>query len=158
MTLLATSTSLVRFNYDGTLDSTYTPWSAPGGYISDIRVNDPLFPGDVLIFCTYPKNPDGSGGNYYMLRLDAALNLSSPLAFIGDETVDGPIFNMARQSDGNYVICGQFQKVNNSATPRVPRNRVARLGSDLRTLDTFYNVGVGPNDMVDADQPHVLNR
>ena len=63
---------LVRFNYDGSLDTSFTPWSAPGGYISDIRVNDPLFPDDVLIFCSYPKNPDGSGGTYYMLRLDAA--------------------------------------------------------------------------------------
>ncbi|MBU4231390.1 MAG: hypothetical protein KKD99_12735 [Proteobacteria bacterium] len=146
--------SLVRFNYNGTLDSTYTPWSAPGGYINDIRVNDPLFPGDVLIFCSYPKNPAGSGGNYYMLRLNPALNLSSPLAFIGDETVDGPIFSMARQSDGNYVICGQFQKVYNPAAAAwVSRNRVARLGSDLRTLDTFYSVGVGPNDMVEQISP-----
>ena len=146
---------LVRFKYDGSLDSSFTPWSAPGGYISDIRVNDPLFPSDVLIFCSYPKNPDGSGGNYYMLRLDAAtLNLSSPLAFIGDETVDGPIFSMARQSDGNYVICGQFQKVYTSANPSgVSRNRVARLGPDLRTLDTFFSVGVGPNDMVEQISP-----
>jgi uncharacterized delta-60 repeat protein len=143
---------LVRLNFDGSLDSTYTPWSAPGGYISDIRVNDPLFPNNVLIFCSYPKNPDGSDGTYYMLRLDAALNLSSPLAFIGDETVDGPIFGMARQSDGNYVICGQFQQVNNSGS-WVSRNRVARLGSDLRTLDTFFSVGVGPNDMVDQISP-----
>lgn len=144
--------SLVRFNYDGTLDSDYTHWGAPGGYINDIRVNDPLFPGDVLIFCTYPKIPDGSTGNYYMLRLDANLNLSSPLDFIGDETVDGPIFGMARQTDDNYVICGQFQQVNNSGS-WVARNRVARLGSNLRTLDTFYSVGIGPNDMVEQISP-----
>jgi uncharacterized delta-60 repeat protein len=146
--------SLVRFSYNGILDGTYTPWSAPGGYIHDIRVNDPLFPGDVLIFCTYPKIPDGSTGNYYMLRLDAALNLSSPLNFIGDETVDGPIFGMARQSDGNYVICGQFQKVYTSAYPSgVAKNRVARLGATMRTLDTTYNVGIGPNDMVEQISP-----
>jgi uncharacterized delta-60 repeat protein len=144
--------SLVRFNYNGILDSTYTHWSAPGGYISDIRVNDPLFTSDVLIFCTYPKNPDGTSGNYYMLRLNASLNLSSPLASIGDETVDGPIFSMARQSDGNYVICGQFQKVYNFGS-WVSKNRVARLGSDLRTLDTFFSVGVGPNDMVEQISP-----
>jgi uncharacterized delta-60 repeat protein len=146
--------SLVRLNYDGNLDSDYTPWSAPGGYISDIRVGDPLFPDDILIFCSYPKNPNGSGGTYYLLRLDASLNLSSPLAFIGDETVDGPIFSMARQSDGNYVICGQFQKVYNSAAASwASRNRVARLGPDLRTLDTFYSVGVGPNDTVEQISP-----
>ena len=96
---------LVRLNYDGTLDSTYTPWSAPGGYISNIKIlpsNDPLISRLTFsIFCSYPKNPDGSGGTYYLLLLDAALNLSSPLAFIGDETVDGPIFNWARQSNGN---------------------------------------------------------
>jgi hypothetical protein len=43
------------------------------------------------------------------------------LAFIEDETVDGPIFGMARQSDSNYVICGQFQKVYTRANPPVAR-------------------------------------
>ena len=96
--------SLVRLNYDGNLDSTYTPWSAPGGYISSIKIlphTTRLIQMCVRIFCSYPKNPDGSGGTYYMLLLDAALNLSSPVAFIGDETVDGPIHNWARQSNGS---------------------------------------------------------
>ena len=107
----APSASLVRLNYDGNLDNTYTPWSAPGGYINNIKVhNDPLFPNNVLIRCSYPKNPDGSGGNYYMLLLDAAVNLASPLAFIGDETVDGPIFDLARQSDGKWVIVRTVQE------------------------------------------------
>jgi uncharacterized delta-60 repeat protein len=146
--------SLVRLKYDGTLD-TYTPWSTPGGYIHEIRVNDPLFPDDVLIFCTYPKTPDGLSGNYYMLHLNADLDLSAPVDSIGDETVDGPIFGIARQTDGKYVICGQFQKVYNTATSQwVAKNRFARLGSDLRTLDIEYNsVGIGPNDMVEQISP-----
>ena len=50
------------------------------------------------------------------------------------------------------VIAGEFQHVYNSGT-WVPRNRVARLGSDLRTLDTIYDVGVGPNGAVTQISP-----
>jgi len=144
---------LVRLNYDGNLDTGYTPWSAPNGYISDIRVSDPLFPNNVLIFCSYPKNPDGSGGTYYALLFDYNVNLSSPVTFIGDEKVDGPIFNMAKQSDGKYVLCGQFQNVYNSGSSSwVPRNRVARFSSSM-VLDTGYNVGAGPDGPVTQISP-----
>jgi uncharacterized delta-60 repeat protein len=143
--------SLVRLNYDGNLDDTYTPWSALGGYVGSIKVLDD---NNVRIRCSYPKNSDGSGGTYYMVLLDPDLNLSSPVASIGDETVDGPIFNFARQTDGKWIIVGEFQHVYNSATSGwVARNRVARLGSDLRTLDTAYDVGVGPDSAVTQVSP-----
>ena len=147
---------LVRLNYDGTPDSAFTPWGAPGGFIGGIRVylNDPIFGNNVRLGCSYPKNPDGTGGTYYMLLLDPNLHVPDkyhpPIAFIGDETVDGPIVNMARQNiDGKFLIHGQFKNVYNTATSSwVPRNRVARLESDGKTLDPSYDVGVGPNGVV----------
>jgi uncharacterized delta-60 repeat protein len=142
---------LLRLNFDGSLDGGFTRWSAPGGYISSIKIlppEDPTYPNCVRIFCSYPKNQDGTGGTYYVLVLDPTVTLPSPsnppVAFIGDETVDGPIHNWARQSNGMALIAGDFKHVNNTGA-WVPRNRVARLGSDLRTLDTGYDVGNSPN-------------
>ena len=88
---------LVRLYYDGNPDTGFTHWGAPNGYITGVRiVSDPIFgTNNVRLFCTYPKNQDGSGGVYYFLLLNANANIPSPshppIAFIGDETVDGPI-------------------------------------------------------------------
>lgn len=153
---------LLRLNYDGSLDGGFTPWSAPVGYISGIKIysGDPVFGNDVRIFCSYPKNQDGSGGTYYLLIIDPTATLPStshpPVAFIGDETVDGPIYNWARQSNGMALIGGDFKHVNNTGT-WVSKNRVARLGSDLRTLDTGYDVGTGPNGPVTQISPMMIN-
>jgi hypothetical protein len=156
---------LVRLNYDGSLDPNYTHWSAPGGYIVGIRVyssTDP-FPNEVRIWCSYPKNQDGSGGTYYVLLLDANAarpDLTAPVASIGDELVDGPVYNLAKQSDGRWIICGQFKNVYNTATQAwVPRNRVARLDSTLTTLDLSYDVSGGlpnggPNGLVNQISPN----
>ena len=78
------------------------------------------------------------------------INYHPPIAFIGDETVDGPIVTMVRQNtDGKFLIYGQFKNVYNTATSSwVPRNRVARLEADGKTLDPGYDVGVGPNGAV----------
>ena len=82
-----------------------------------------------------------------MLLLDPSVTIPSssnpPLASLGDETVDGPIYNISRDSTFKWMICGQFRNVYNGSV-WVPRNRVARLLSDGRTLDTSYDVGTGP--------------
>lgn len=149
---------LVRLKYDGSLDTNFTHWGAPGGYINNIKIlpsDDPSFPNKIRIFCSYPKNQDGTGGTYYVLVLEPTVTLPSPsnlpVASIGNETVDGPIFNWARQTDGKFLIGGEFKHVNDVGA-WVPRNRVARLGSDLRTLDS-YDVGVGPNGPVTQISP-----
>jgi hypothetical protein len=152
---------LVRLKYDGSPDDGFTHWGAPNGYISSVKiVSDTTFGNNnVLLFCSYPKNQDGTGGVYYFLLLSPDAKIPSPstppLAFIGDETVDGPIFNMAMQSNGQLLIAGQFKNVNNGPGSWLPRNRVARLtnNSGTWTLDTGYNVGVGPNGVVTGISP-----
>ena len=149
---------LIRLNYDGSLDPNYTHWGAPGGYISSIKIHsatDP-FPNDVRIFCSYPKN-DGSGGTYYMLLLDsnaAPPTITAPVASIGSEAVDGPIFNMAQQSDGKWVIVGAFRNAYDSLSKTwFTRHRVARFNVD-RSLDIGYDVGTGgPNGNVNQVSP-----
>jgi uncharacterized delta-60 repeat protein len=140
---------LIRLTYDGNLDGTYAHWAAPGGYISSIKVHsatDP-YPNDVRIFCSYPKNDD-SGGTYYMLLLDSNAAqptiATPPVASIGSEAVDGPIFNMAQQSDGKWVIVGAFRKAYDSISKTwFTRHHIARFNVD-RSLDTgYYDVGNG---------------
>jgi uncharacterized delta-60 repeat protein len=153
---------LLRLNYNGSLDDTFTPWAAPGGYINSIRIypaDAPVFANQLGVFCTYPKNPDGTGGYYYMLILDPATpNLAAPVTYIDDLLVDGPVNSMARQSsDGKWVIVGAFKNVYSSTAGWVARNRVARLaynsGTATWTLDTGYDVGTGPNGPMNGILP-----
>ena len=153
---------LIRLNIDGSLDPTYTPWGAPGGYINSIKVfvNDPQFGNDVRIWCSYPKNQNGTGGTYYGLLLNANAarpDLTAPEWSIGSELVDAPVFNAAQESPdsgGKWIICGQFKNVYNIANSTwLPRNGVARFGADFRTLDTTYDVGVGPGGVVTQISP-----
>ncbi len=146
---------LIRLNYAGDVDTGFTHWGAPNGYINSIKVGDPDFGDNVRIFLTYPKNQDGSGGVYYMLVVGPDVNLPSttnpPLVAVGSETVDGPIYGMAKQSDGKWLIAGAFSHVNGFS-----RNRVARgtydAGSGTWTPDS-YNVGTGPNGVVTGISP-----
>ena len=150
---------LVRLNYDGSLDTGFTHWGAPNGYITGIKiVSDPIFGNNnVRLFCTYPKNQDGSGGNYYFLLLNSNVNIPSisnpPIAFLGSETVDGPIFNMAMQNnDGKWVIGGQFKNVfGTSSEPHRPAH--LRFGRCLDPGLSAMTSAVGPNGVVTGISP-----
>ena len=151
---------LVRLDYLGNLDPNYTHWGAPGGYIAGIKIisGDPVFGDGVRLWCSYPKNQNGTGGNYYVLFLDSNAtrpDIIAPVASIGDELVDGPVVNSARQSDNKLLICGQFRNVKNSGI-WVPRNRVARLvyNSGTFTFDATHDVGGGPNGPVTQISPN----
>lgn len=127
---------LLRLKTDGTLDTTYPKLSAPGGYVHSVKI----LSGDAArLFGTMPR----AGGSHvdYLLVLNATGVVQTNL---GDETVDGPILNMGQQSGGKWVIGGQFRNAYDAGTASwVPRNRVARLNSDL-TLDASFSTG-GPN-------------
>ncbi|MCX5889079.1 MAG: delta-60 repeat domain-containing protein [Deltaproteobacteria bacterium] len=130
---------LLRLNVNGTLDTFYPKLSAPGGYVLSLKI----LGGDTArLFGTIPR----AGGSHmdYLLVLNATGVVQTNL---GDETVDGPILNMGQQSGGKWVIGGQFGNAYNSSTASwVPRNRVARLNSNL-TLDPSFSTG-GPNGSV----------
>ena len=143
---------LLLLNGNGTVvpSSTFTGWSAPGGYVSSVKVfssDDTAYVNQARIFCTTPKT---GGGTNYMVFLDT--NFTTVLSTIGDETVDGPIFNMAQQRDNKWMIVGNFKNVKVLGTP-TPVNSVARLGEDMRTLDPSYNIGSGPNGVVTQITP-----
>lgn len=154
---------LIRLNYDGSVDGGFTPWGAPNGYITNIRIflNHPLFGNSVGVYCTYPKY-DGSG-TYYFLLVSTSVNAPSisnpPISFIDSTQVDGPIFATAMQStDGKVVIGGQFQTAFGSS-----RKNIARLtyNSGVWTLDTGYDPGSGgtggPNGVVTGISPMMTN-
>jgi uncharacterized delta-60 repeat protein len=125
---------LLRLNANGTLDAAYPKREAAGGYVSAVNM---LSGNRIRIFGTLPR----SGG----LHLDYLLLLSDTGATIfnlGDETVDGPIYDLGEQSNGQLLIAGQFQHVLG-----VARSRVARFNLDL-TLDTSFIIGAGANGVV----------
>jgi uncharacterized delta-60 repeat protein len=148
---------LLRLNYDGSVDTGFTHWGAPNGYITSIRVysGDPVFGNNVRIFCSYPKNQDGSGGLYYMLIVGPEVSrpdISAPVFSLGDETVDGPIYGIAQQpSDGKWLIVGAFSHVNGLSRKRVARGTY-NDASHTWTVDG-YDVGTGPNGVVTGIAP-----
>jgi uncharacterized delta-60 repeat protein len=129
---------LLRLKSDGTLDDPYPKLSAPGGYVSSVKI----LSGDTArLFGTMPRT---GGSHVDYLRV---LNVSGGVQTnLGDETVDGPILNMGQQSTGKWIIGGQFKNAYHSITGWVSKNRVARLNSDL-TLDTSFSTS-GPNGSV----------
>jgi uncharacterized delta-60 repeat protein len=144
-----TACSLARLNYDGKVDTGFTQWNAPGGFISGFSLN-PSNADDVRIFLDYPKY-DGSG-RYYLLGVDHNVYAPSathpPTVAVGSEMVDGPIFSAIQLNLDNtkWVVCGDFRQVYDGSA-WVTKNRVARFTktSNTFTLDTGYDVGTGPN-------------
>ncbi|MCX5889469.1 MAG: delta-60 repeat domain-containing protein [Deltaproteobacteria bacterium] len=125
---------LLRLNSDGTLDDSYPRRSAPGGYVSSVGI----LSGDAArLFGTLPR----AGTAHVDYQLDLA-STGVVQTHLGDETVDGPILSMGQQSNGQWLISGQFQHVLG-----VARSRVARFNLDM-TLDPNFNIGAGANASV----------
>jgi uncharacterized delta-60 repeat protein len=120
--------SLVRLNSDGSVDTSFT---FSGGFISAIWDVLPLANGKMLIGGVFQVgsvsrdvirlNPDGS--------VDASFNSG----FTGSNS--SPVFSMAMQADGKFIINGNFTRYNN-----VIRPGVARINSD-GSLDLSYVPG-----------------
>ena len=99
--------------------------------------------------------PDGKiiiGGNftsfnganrYHIARLNS--NGSVDTNFKPGIGVNGPVYALALQANGQIVIGGNFTSVNGTNM-----NCVARLNTD-GSLDTSFNPGVGPTIFVDGD-------
>ena len=143
---------LARLNSNGSVDSNFTQWTSPGGFINNIVLN-PDNPDDVRIYSDYPK--PGGTGRYYLLQVDADVKppeARTPLAAVGTELLDGPCFSAINLNNDptKWVVCGAFKAAFDGSS-FVTRNRVACFTgtgfAKFTSLDS-YNVGVGPNGMV----------
>lgn len=128
---------VVRFNTDGSLDSTFNTGNGVSGGAANVILVQPdddkvVIAGAFTFFNDLARNR--------IIRLNADGSLDA--AFYAD--VNNTINTMALQSDGKILIAGSFTVVNSQT-----RNRIARLNTD-GSLDTTFNPGSGPDNTVNA--------
>ena len=123
----------LRLNGNGTVDTTYPKFSAPGGYAySTFLLNDdPANPNRLRQFGTFPDIVPGHTG--YMITL---YNNGTLQEAVTEATVNGTITGYAFQSDGKVAWIGQF-----SEGTGCTRNYIARVNSDYSLLDTTFDPG-----------------
>ncbi len=119
-----------------------------GTLASSVQVNviHPLPDGSMLVGANGNSNFTGgaggtsvSGTSLALVRTDGSYDASVVVSTVG------AVNSIARQSDGKWIIGGDFGSVNSIA-----RNRVARLNADF-TLDVgFAPTGTGPSHAVHA--------
>ena len=126
--LVSSATRLLRFNGDGSLDTTFNApnnltqisrWRVDGQ--GRILINASVSENGATVFRTLRLNTDGS--------VDGTLNITA--------AVVGTVSALAGQSDGKVIFAGDFTQVNN-----VARNNFARVNAD-GTLDATFNAGTG---------------
>ncbi len=128
---------LVRFNVNGTRDTSFTSGSIPGAFpIRDIKAQadgNLLLAGDFITYNNQPK--------FRLARIDA--NGAVDSSYSPTTTSFGNINAVVRQGDGKIVGGGDFRVING-----VRRSAVARLNTD-GTLDTSF---APPFDIVGSVQ------
>jgi uncharacterized delta-60 repeat protein len=112
----SSTTSLVRYNVDDTVDSTFNPVFKPNFFVIDSF--------NKITTSSYRLRSDGS--------LDTSFNPAIP-------TIGGQVTTLARQPDGKIIAAGNFIKSNTDL-----RTRLVRLNLD-GTTDTTFNASNGFN-------------
>ncbi|MEZ5278116.1 MAG: hypothetical protein R3F07_17165 [Opitutaceae bacterium] len=132
----ATSTTrsrLARLNTDGTVDAVFNP--APNDRVVALAVQSD---GQILMggdFSSLAPNGGTAVARLRLARVTAAGEVDATL----NPQVGGPVFSIAVQGDGKFVIGGSFVGILPAgATEAVTRNALARFNSD-GTLDTEYD-------------------
>jgi uncharacterized delta-60 repeat protein len=137
--LTANTTATVRILDAGRRDPSYTT-----GFVnSEVRSVVAAPDGSAVIGGWFTSVADGAGGyvdrrGITQLSTTGAL-LSGFAAAGGYGSGQGPVYDIARQTDGKYVVVGSFTTFHG-----VARNNIARLNPD-GTLDTSFNPGTGAN-------------
>lgn len=120
---------IARLNANGRVDSTFSP----GAGIYTVLSLCPQSDGKIVmggVFTTYNGIPSN---NIVRIRSDGVFDWT----FNTGTGFDTAVTKVARQSDGKYVVGGDFSTFDGSA-----RKGIARLNSD-GSLDTTFNPGTG---------------
>jgi uncharacterized delta-60 repeat protein len=128
---------IARLNSDGTLDTSFNTSGigAVGGGVEDILLLDD---GRIIIAGGFTTYNGSDRGRVAALKPDGTLDDT----FNPGAGANNVIYAIARQSDGKFIIAGDFTSV-----AGVNRNRIARLNTD-GTHDTGFKPGNGANDAV----------
>ena len=131
---------IARLNSDGSLDTSFDPGSGAVGTAAPfIDQMELLADGKIVIGGDFTTYNGTSRNRIARLNSDGSLDTS----FDPGVGADGHIDALAMQSDGKFIIGGDFTGYNS-----VSRNRIARINSD-GSLDTSFDPGAGTNNTVD---------
>lgn len=124
--------SLIRLESNGTIDTTF---NAGTGFNEEIRVCQISSNGNIILGGSFSKVNGTPRSSIALLNLNGSLDQSFSPDLIYDESsgVYGTVLSIAEQSDGKFLIGGQFRNVGNEE-----RISFARLNTD-GTIDLSFN-------------------
>jgi uncharacterized delta-60 repeat protein len=131
---------VVRFNADGTLDTSFAPTGT--GFDYDVRAIVLQPDGKILVGGYFTKYNGTSVGRLARLNADGTLDASFALSGTG---LNNYVFKIALQPDGKILVGGTFSNYNNT-----PRNALARLNADGTLDPSFALTGAGLGGFVQA--------
>jgi uncharacterized delta-60 repeat protein len=124
--------AIVRLNADGSIDNTFSsPVQATSLSIQEIHVFE-----DERILLTGDFNYYGSTSVHDVVVINS--NGSIDVGFDTNLGGNGSVTQFCKQSDGKFLMYGNFSSFNGTAV-----NRIVRLMPDLTTDPSFY-YGLGP--------------
>jgi uncharacterized delta-60 repeat protein len=126
---------IARLNSDGTLDASFNPGSGTNGSVLGILIQSD---GKIVIAGYFPVYNGLTVNSICRLNSDGSLDSS----FNAGSGVDNTILDIAIQSDGKFVIAGQFTIYNGSTS-----FRIARLNEN-GTFDPSFNIGTGASQFI----------
>jgi uncharacterized repeat protein (TIGR01451 family)/uncharacterized delta-60 repeat protein len=130
---------IVRVNTDGSLDSSFDPGLGVDGFIHSIGL---LPSGQMIVGGDFTSYDNNARSSLARVNSDGSLDVSFDPGIPG---LDGTVWALAVQTNGQVIVCGDFTSLNGIPTPHV-----ARLNAD-GSLDATFNINTNvPNDSVKA--------
>lgn len=129
------SANLVRFNPDGSFDTSFNP--SPNGAIRSFAI---LSNGDILVAGSFTSVSPNGATTATTRNYIAKLKSDGSVDTTFNPNANNSVYSICVQSDGKILIGGAFTTLNpNSAsTTATARAYIARLNAD-GTLDTSFN-------------------
>ncbi|MEY4939476.1 MAG: hypothetical protein RIQ93_1211 [Verrucomicrobiota bacterium] len=124
---------LARLNPDSTLDTAYNP--TPNFTVDALAIQQD---GKVIAGGQFTTVQPNSATTATERRFVVRLNTDGTLDTNFDPSPDGPVSALAVQSGGSIIIGGSFTNLSANAGAALPRNNVARVGSD-GVVDRNFN-------------------
>jgi uncharacterized delta-60 repeat protein len=125
--------SIVRFNLDGSLDTSFNIGTGLIGGISASKIQSD---GKIIIAGSFTSFNGTTRNGVARLNSDGSLDTS----FNPGAGAPIGIYSMDIQLDGKIILGGQFLNYNSGST----KNRIVRLNTN-GSLDPVFNSGTGPN-------------
>jgi uncharacterized delta-60 repeat protein len=129
----AGATRIIRLNPDGTRDTTFNVGTGFNVAANRVKIQSD---GKIVVvggFTTYSGSSQQG-----IVRLNTNGTIDSTFNS-GNGTFSNPVYSFSIQSDGKYLIGGNFSQYSGSTI-----TRIARINTN-GTLDTTFNVGAGLN-------------